>query len=66
MSNTKSIDAQKAAHKRHDDKRKTAPRLPGTRLGEDESKIMDRLYARFESKSEAIIKAARFYLDNNV
>ncbi len=65
MSNDKTSNAQKAAHKRHDEKRKTAPRLPGTRLSEPEGDTMDQLYEYFDSKSDAIVKAAEFYLKNH-
>lgn len=51
-------------NKRHDKKRKSAPRLPGTRISESESNTMEELYALFESKSEAIVKASEFYLNN--
>lgn len=61
----KNTSAQQAAHKRHDEKRRTAPRLPGTRLSEEEGVIMDALYERFKSKSEAILEAAKFYLDKH-
>ncbi len=54
--------AQQAAHKRHDDKRKSDPRLPSTRISDEESDIMDDLYGRFNSKSEAILEAAKFYI----
>ncbi len=55
-------EAQQEAHQRHDEKRKSAPRLPGTRITDDEADVMDDLYKRFNSKAEAILEAAKFYI----
>jgi hypothetical protein len=58
-------DAQKAAHRRHEEKRKSLPRLPGTRLNAEQGAVMDDLYAKFETKTEAILEAVKFYLKNH-
>ena len=55
-------EAQQEAHKRHDEKRKSSPRLPGTRISDDEGDVMDDLYGRFNSKTEAILEAAKYYI----
>jgi len=63
MTNKSNVsEAQQDAHQRHDEKRKSAPRLPGTRISDDESDVMDDLYERFNSKAEAILEAAKYYI----
>lgn len=54
--------AAQRAHRKHDEKRRHAPRLPGTRITDDEAQVMEALYARFDSKSEAIVAAAEYFL----
>jgi hypothetical protein len=61
---TKKLTPQQEANKKQDEKRQTAPRLPGTRLTTEQGKVMDELYALFDNKSEAIFEAANFYLEN--
>ena len=65
MSKKQISDAQKAAHKRHEEKRKALPILPSSRLSASDGEVMDKLYEGFESKTEAIVKAAEFYLKNH-
>lgn len=55
--------AQKAADGRYDEKRKAAPRLPGTRLTDEQGAVMDNLYKLFDGKAEAIVTATKYYLD---
>jgi len=57
--------AQIAAEKRNDLKRKNSDRLPGARLSEEESNTMNRLYALFDSKKDAILAATELYLKKN-
>lgn len=60
------IDPQKRAHQKHDEMRKDLPRLPGTRLiNEEDAETMDKLYSRFSNKYQAILEAAKFWLEKN-
>ncbi len=58
-------DAQQAADSKYEGKRKAAPRIPAVRLTEEESAVMNQLYGLFKSKSEAILAAAKYYLEKN-
>lgn len=58
----KRSEAQKVADTKFEEKRKTSPRLPGTRITEEENEIMEQLYVKFDSKSEAILSAVKYYL----
>ena len=64
---TEKTEAKLNADKRHDEKRKTYPRLPGTRLPKPEDgKTMDKLYKKYNGdKTKAILTAAKFDLENN-
>ncbi len=58
--------AQKRAHAKHDDVRKELPRLPGTRLlNENDAAVMEQLYSGFETKYEAIITGAKFWVEQS-
>lgn len=62
----KASASQQLAHAKHDEARRELPRLPGTRLlNEEDAAVMERLYSRFETKYEAIITAAKHWLENN-
>lgn len=59
-------EAQKEAEKRNDEKRKAAPRLPSSRMTEEQGETMEKLYKSCGgSKIDAILKAANFYLKNS-
>ena len=62
-----SDNKKETKHTRHDDKRKSLPRLPSTRIvDENKALTMEQLYLldEQESKVDLIIDAARFALDN--
>ncbi len=59
-------EAQIRAEKKNDEKRKSAPRLPGSRMTEEQGQLMDRLYDKYGgNKLKAIISAAEFDLNNS-
>lgn len=60
-------DKKETKHTRHDDKRKILPRLPSSRItDENKADTMERLYTlnSEDSKLDLIVDAARFALDN--
>jgi len=62
VAKTKRTQAQIETEKRHDQKRKGADRLPGVRIDPEEAAVMNKLYGLFDSKKEAVLEAAKYYL----
>lgn len=61
------INKKENKHKKHDDTRKALPRLPSSRIAdENKADVMEQLYLINSdgSKLDVIIDAARFALDN--
>lgn len=52
------------AQQKQDEARKADPRLPSSRLSKEEGELMEKLYETSGSKKDAIVQAAKFYLEN--
>jgi hypothetical protein len=62
------IDKKETKHTRYDEKRKSAPRLPSSRIIDDnKAEVMEQLYLIDDdtSKLELIVNAAQFALENS-